>query len=60
MTKDRSPIIEADLHAYADGQLPEARRLEVEAYLAARPEDQARVQDWMRNNKALRDLFAPG
>lgn len=59
MTKDRTPITEADLHAYTDGQLPEARRLEVEAYLAARPEDQARVQAWMRDNEVLRDLLAP-
>lgn len=52
-------VTEADLHAYADAQLPEARRLEVEAYLAGRPEEQARVQVWMRDNQALRELLAP-
>ncbi|MGH9576457.1 MAG: anti-sigma factor family protein [Terriglobales bacterium] len=59
MTNDRTPITEADLHAYADGQLSEARRLEVEAYLATRPDDQARVHAWIKDNVALRDLFAP-
>lgn len=59
MSTDRSPITEADLHAYADGQLPEARRLEVEAYLAGRPDEQAYVQAWLRDNEALRKLLAP-
>lgn len=59
MTADRAPITEADLHAYADGQLPEARRLEVEAYLAARPDDQARIHAWIKDSEALRDLLAP-
>ncbi len=59
MSADRTPIAEADLHAYADGQLPEARRLEVEGYLAGRPDEQARVQAWLRDNEALRELLAP-
>lgn len=59
MSAERSPITEADLHAYADGQLPVARRLDVEAWLASRPEDQARVQAWVRDNEALRELLAP-
>lgn len=32
-----APIGEADLHAYADGQLGDARRAEVAAFLAAHP-----------------------
>jgi anti-sigma factor RsiW len=59
MTAERTPITEADLHAYADGQLLEARRLEVEAYLAARPDDRARVQGWVKDSEALRELLAP-
>ncbi len=59
MRTERTPITEADLHAYADGQLAEARRLEVEAYLAGRPDEQARVQAWLRDNEALRELLAP-
>lgn len=56
---ERTPITEADLHAYADGQLPVGRRLEVEAYLASRPDDRARVQSWLGDNRALRELLEP-
>ena len=55
----KNPITETDLHAYSDGQLPEARRLLVEAHLAARPEDLARVSAWKRDNEALRTLLNP-
>lgn len=50
-------IIEDDLHAYADGLLEAARRAEVEAWLAAHPEDAARVQAWARQNRALHEAF---
>lgn len=50
-------ISEADLHAFVDGLLPDARRLEVEAWLAAHPEDAARVQEWFRQNQALHAEF---
>ncbi len=56
---NRRPITEIDLHAYADGRLAEERRLEVEAHLATRPEDAARVGGWMRDNAALRALLDP-
>lgn len=59
MSTERAPITEADLHAYADGQLLAARRLQVEAYLARRPDERIRVQAWMRDNEALRELLAP-
>lgn len=58
-TIDRVPITEADLHAYADGQLPQARRELVESHLAARPEDAERVAVWRRDNQALRVLLDP-
>lgn len=48
-----SPIHEADLHAYADGQLSGRRRAAVEAYLAERPEVAARVAEWRRQADAL-------
>ncbi|MGE5320995.1 MAG: anti-sigma factor family protein [Hyphomicrobiaceae bacterium] len=51
------PVREDDLHAYVDGALPEARRLEVEAWLAAHPEDAARVQAWAGQNRALHGAF---
>lgn len=51
------PITEADLHAFADGQLPEARRVEVEDYLARHPEIAARVMADLRSRDALRLAF---
>ncbi len=53
------PITEADLHAYADGQLPAGRRAEVEAFLDSHPAERERVQDWQVQNDALRDWLAP-
>lgn len=54
-----TPMTEADLHAYVDGLLPEARRVEVENYLAARPEEAARVHSYREQNRALHALFDP-
>jgi len=48
-----APINEADLHAYADGQLSGRRRAAVEAYLAERPELAAQVAEWRRQSEAL-------
>jgi anti-sigma factor RsiW len=50
-------VHEHELHAYVDGTLPEARRLEVEAWLAAHPEDAARVQAWAAQNQSLHAAF---
>lgn len=50
-------VHEHELHAYVDGTLPEARRLEVEAWLAAHPADAARVQDWIGQNQSLHAAF---
>ncbi|HXF65903.1 MAG TPA: anti-sigma factor [Burkholderiales bacterium] len=47
------PITEADLHAYVDGRLPPARAAEVEAYLASRPEEAARVAAYREQILAL-------
>ena len=52
-------VIEAELHAYIDGLLPEARRVEVEAYLAGHAEDAQRVRAWREQNQAMRELFDP-
>src|SRR5262249_12196993 len=41
-----APILEAELHAYVDGELPADRRAAVEAWLAANPQDAARVSAW--------------
>ncbi len=52
-----NPISEDDLHAYADGLLQAERRAEVEAWLAAHPEDAARVRAWAAQNRALHAAF---
>lgn len=51
-------ITEDDLHAYVDGLLSDDDRAAVEAWLAERPEEQARVQDWKQQADSLRNAFA--
>lgn len=53
----RQPVTEADLHAYVDGVLPPARAVEVEAYLAERPEESARVAAYREQVLALHREF---
>lgn len=53
----RTPITEADLHAYADGQLTPARHREVEQYLQTHPEAAIEVDDYRRLNEQLRGLY---
>ncbi|SPA12822.1 putative transmembrane transcriptional regulator (anti-sigma factor) [Cupriavidus taiwanensis] len=52
-------IHEADLHAYADGQLAGARRAAVEAYLAQHADAAAQVAAWRRQAEALHGAFDP-
>jgi len=54
-----SAIHEADLHAYADGQLSGARRAAVEAYLAQHPDAAAQVAAWRRQADALHGMLDP-
>lgn len=56
MTAPR-PLDEAALHAYVDGRIDEAGRREVEAWLAAHPEDAARVQAFRTQNTGLHALY---
>lgn len=53
------PVTEADLHAFADRQLAPGRLAQVEQFLAAHPEQAARVRDWQQQNALLRELLAP-
>ena len=53
------PVTEADLHAYVDGLLPAVRHAEIDAYLASRPDELARVQTYQAQNASLRALFDP-
>jgi anti-sigma factor RsiW len=55
---DRSLIVSEDeLHAYVDGQMPAERRGAVEAWLAAHPEDAARVAAWRGQAELIRARF---
>ncbi|OWV74159.1 hypothetical protein ATY75_07670 [Rhizobium sp. N122] len=56
---ETNPIVtEADLHAYADGQLAEAARARIEAYLADNPDEAALVAEWQAQNSGIRSLFS--
>lgn len=52
-----SIITEADLQAYADGELPEPRRAEVAAWLAAHPEDAERIESYRLLAEELRSTY---
>lgn len=52
-----SPVTEAELQAYVDGQLPAARQAEIAAYLAQRPEESQRVAAYRAQRQELRRLF---
>jgi anti-sigma factor RsiW len=54
-----SPVSEADLHGYVDGQLPAWRYGEVELYLASRADERARVETWRRHKEMLHGLLDP-
>lgn len=58
MNETNPTVTEADLHAYADGQLPEAARPRVEAYLAENPDEAAMVAGWRTQNAGIKSLFA--
>jgi anti-sigma factor RsiW len=50
-------ITEDELHAYADGALPDDRIGAVESYLAANPVEAARVAEWRAQTSAIRARF---
>jgi anti-sigma factor RsiW len=53
------PVTEAELHAYVDGGLPEARRSEVELYIERHPDEASRLAAYRTQNEALRALYDP-
>src|SRR6266446_2755532 len=53
MTDPKISITEDELHAYVDNELPTERRGDVEAWLAAHPDDAGRVQSWRAMAEAL-------
>ena len=48
------------LVAYVDGELSDDARKQVETYLAANPVAKKRVDEWQKNDSALRDAFDLG
>lgn len=53
MTDRKIPVTEDELHAYVDDELPAERRGDVEAWLAAHPEEAERVRSWRAMAEAL-------
>ncbi len=53
MTNPKIPVTEDELHAYVDHELPAERRGDVEAWLSAHPDDNARVRAWRTMAEAL-------
>ena len=58
MTRLGRPVEEDDLHARIDGQLPRERTEDVDAYLAAHPEEEARFSQYAQQRQELRTAFA--
>jgi len=52
-------VQEYDIQAFVDGGAAPARRAEVEAYLAERPDEAERVRAYSAQNAALRALYDP-
>jgi anti-sigma factor RsiW len=59
MNEAQHSVGEADLHDWVDGRLSEDRRAEVEAWLAAHPEDAERAAAYRSLNEQLRAYFEP-
>jgi anti-sigma factor RsiW len=51
------PVTEEDLHAYVDGELAPERREAVDAWLAAHPDDTARVGAWRAQAESIRSRY---
>jgi anti-sigma factor RsiW len=58
MRENELPVTEDELHAYVDGELPRDRFAAVEAWLAAHPDDAARVASWRLQTNAIRARYA--
>jgi anti-sigma factor RsiW len=53
-----APILEAELHAYVDGELLADRRAAVRAWLAEHPDDAARVAAWQAQADLINARYA--
>ena len=54
-----TPITDTDLHAYLDGQLSQARRQRVEAWLETHPEARMELEEYRAIAQGLHDLLDP-
>lgn len=57
MTDHFAPVTEEELHAFADGQLPEDRAEAMAAWLAAHPDDAAIVGAWRAQALSIRACY---
>src|SRR5258707_8235040 len=57
MTHPKIPVTEDELHAYIDNELPAERRGDVEAWLAAHPDDAERVRSWQSMAEMLHGRY---
>lgn len=57
MSEHEIPVTEDEIHAYVDGELPADRSAAVETWLAAHPEDAARVATWRTIADAIRARY---
>lgn len=57
MTNEHNAVSESDLQAFVDDRLSPQRRAEVESYLAAHPQETARLQAYREQSTALHALF---
>lgn len=55
----QTPISDADLHAYLDNQLSEARRLQVELWLKDHPDKLRELNEYQAIERELQDLHEP-
>ncbi|MCG5241727.1 anti-sigma factor family protein [Azospirillum doebereinerae] len=55
----QTPVTEADLHAWLDGELPEERRASVERHLADHPEEARRFERYRAQRALLSHSFGP-
>jgi anti-sigma factor RsiW len=58
MSATRGGVEEQELTALVDGRLPPERAAAIEAYLAAHPEEKARLQQYDEQRQGLRDALA--
>jgi anti-sigma factor RsiW len=59
VTDEHSSVNESDLQAFIDDHLPPQRRAEVASYLAAHPQEAARLRAYREQNVTLHAAFDP-